>query len=703
MARTRAYAVAFLLLAAIFVLTTKLAPLWIGGDWLEPIALWANVLALPAAFVVAELYSRGAFERADARASRIVGELEELRTAVLAIEGQALAALIAVDRSWDARRINLSFTRSTVQYRSAGGAATCDLDTLYAYFTSLEPRRLVVLGGSGAGKTVAALTLIKSMLEDPTRQSGDPVPIRVPTNGYQRQDSLQRWIVDVLANDYRCRRATAENLVLSGKIVPILDGLDELDSDPSSPGRADAVVGLVNGFLYNGGPAPFVVLCRSSVYVALAIGVEEATEVSVDDVDEMLFRLYLEDQFRDAAEDFSWGNVLSGLSGTYGVAAQLQLRTALARPWIVASALAVSRAGMSPDSVFFVAPPAAGTATVRSIDEIRQTILSSFIATRIAVSADRLGKPYAAADVTRWLRVVARHLRSELLAGRPSELRLDSWWRAAKSRSRVIHGTVAGVLSLCCLAMIYLGVNGPLVLDVARLRSYQENFLRLEPAFVTSTLSIMVCTVGVVVASVVFSARSDVIPLRLSASSLALGSGWLTMLRYGLIGTVLGALVGAEVAFLGGLFVDTLRSIAIGATGGLVAALVIGFCVALARVRADADDPASVISGDLAYGVAIGAAVSATSALGGLLTTGLQFGFLIGAAMLVLFGLLWSPVASVRYFVAIVVLRLSAGRMPFRFGKMLSWAVEAGVLRRAGSSFQFSHQELQDALALGQI
>lgn len=67
------------------------------------------------------------------------------------------------------------------------------------------------------------------------------------------------------------------------------------------------------------------------------------------------------------------------------------------------------------------------------------------------------------------------------------------------------------------------------------------------------------------------------------------------------------------------------------------------------------------------------------------------FGGILG----VLSGVIWAG-AWRRYLATLLCTR---GRLPWRLGRVLAWAADAGLLRVAGNAYQFRHRELQDHLA----
>lgn len=101
-----------------------------------------------------------------------------------------------------------------------------------------SPRRLVVVGEPGAGKSMLVLHLTLQLLarRDPT----DPVPVLLPIAGWLPAQPLDDWIAARLAAGNRAlartveapdgsRRSLAREMVANGLILPVLDGLDEMD------------------------------------------------------------------------------------------------------------------------------------------------------------------------------------------------------------------------------------------------------------------------------------------------------------------------------------------------------------------------------------------------------------------------------------------------------------------------------------------
>ncbi|MEU6824321.1 NACHT domain-containing protein [Streptomyces atriruber] len=165
------------------------------------------------------------------------------------------------------------------------------------------PGRLVVTGPAGAGKTVLAVHLVVRLLE--ARSPGSPVPVRLsirdlPPPGRRRWRGLRRapggleqWLVTSLVNSYDVDGVAAADLVARRLVIPVLDGLDEMDGegdedDEGGSGRARQALAELNEYQGLGGSSPLVLTCRAQRYAELAdqqAWLREATVLRIAGVD----------------------------------------------------------------------------------------------------------------------------------------------------------------------------------------------------------------------------------------------------------------------------------------------------------------------------------------------------------------------------------------------------------------------------------
>ncbi|MCX5008535.1 hypothetical protein OHB05_38925 [Streptomyces sp. NBC_00638] len=108
------------------------------------------------------------------------------------------------------------------------------LPDVAGYWRASRPRRLVITGPAGSGKTVTALVLMLALLQD--RAESDPVPVRIALAGWDTTTGLDVLLTERLVRDYGWSRAQAAALVGHGLVLPVLDGLDEMDPiGPTAP------------------------------------------------------------------------------------------------------------------------------------------------------------------------------------------------------------------------------------------------------------------------------------------------------------------------------------------------------------------------------------------------------------------------------------------------------------------------------------
>ncbi|MFJ6673919.1 NACHT domain-containing protein [Actinosynnema sp. NPDC091369] len=139
-----------------------------------------------------------------------------------------------------------------------------DLKSLTDSFLHLPHRRLVLLGGPGSGKTTLATLLLLALLE--RSSPDDPVPVLLPLASWDpAQQHLNTWLAARLDENYpRLRdhqfgKRAAQRLVEARRVLPVLDGLDEMPTH-----RRVLALQHLNSALAGG--SPVVLTCRTSEY-----------------------------------------------------------------------------------------------------------------------------------------------------------------------------------------------------------------------------------------------------------------------------------------------------------------------------------------------------------------------------------------------------------------------------------------------------
>jgi DNA-binding winged helix-turn-helix (wHTH) protein len=121
---------------------------------------------------------------------------------------------------------------------------------------------LLIAGAVGAGKTVMLLQLARLALERARLDASKPVPVVLPLASWgERALPLEQWITAEIRGRYFLPRQLAKSWLDSGRLVLLLDGLDEV----GEARRADCIA-AINRFRRAVPLAALVVTCREEDY-----------------------------------------------------------------------------------------------------------------------------------------------------------------------------------------------------------------------------------------------------------------------------------------------------------------------------------------------------------------------------------------------------------------------------------------------------
>ncbi|NGZ09687.1 MAG: TIR domain-containing protein [Nitrospira sp. LK70] len=120
---------------------------------------------------------------------------------------------------------------------------------------------LLILGEPGSGKTTCLLELAAALI---LRAKSDPkerVPIVLNLSSWKKTQSLDEWMAAELSAKYRIPMPIARDWLGKDYLVPLLDGLDEVQTALQSE-----CVAAINEFIGNNKPSGLVVCCRLAEY-----------------------------------------------------------------------------------------------------------------------------------------------------------------------------------------------------------------------------------------------------------------------------------------------------------------------------------------------------------------------------------------------------------------------------------------------------
>jgi DNA polymerase III delta prime subunit len=120
--------------------------------------------------------------------------------------------------------------------------------------------KLLILGNPGCGKTTTQLELAKALIERAETQPSFPLPVLFNLSTWrsariETQSSLVEWLITELKSRYGVRVDIGRKWFNNGQLLPMLDGLDELE-----PVRQKPCVQAINQLL-EGNPLLYLVVC----------------------------------------------------------------------------------------------------------------------------------------------------------------------------------------------------------------------------------------------------------------------------------------------------------------------------------------------------------------------------------------------------------------------------------------------------------
>ena len=605
---------------------------------------------------------------------RSTAEVEnDLASVVLRQAEVQRSRLIGIEEASD-EAADVRFVKRTGTFRSCGGTSEGNLAAVAQYYQSLSPKRLVVLGDPGAGKTVLALELVIQLLEQRRPDRELPVPVLVSAAACDTNVPWDTWLTKYLARRFSMATHVMGALVRDGRILPIVDGLDEMDL-PGAPHRANALVSMLNSYMQGRERAAVVVMCRRAEYQTLTRNVDRATHVEMLPLTSYEAAAYLSNEFLSEIERNSWEPVLADLHDN----PKGPLASQLATPWRLTLALAVFRAEGDPAELL-PGPAAAQSdpAAAQYAQRVDALLLGRYIPAKVYLHGQDLG--YVPQKVERWLAALAAGLDWQRRHDRSAtDIHLDQWWRPAGPRIvQVAHMAVVAIIALSWAAFAVV---------------------RSQPGL---------AAIGATVLPLIALAGRSPASHRLETDQLSGRLGFLRLSLRFTAGLAAGLALGLTGRFADGVAGGLALLLALGLAGGLV--------LEIDSHSPHAVGPQDVIQADRNFGLAAGLAFGLGGGLAGGLAGaiarwlaarlgvrllpeqgGLLLGVAEGLALGLAFGLAFGGASSARYYLGVVIGALR-GTRPMGFSAFLDWCCHAGLLRVSGIAYQFRHRQLQDWL-----
>ncbi len=585
------------------------------------------------------------------------------------------------------------------------------LDEITDVYRRVPSGRLVVLGRSGSGKTILALRFVLDHLA--TRKPTEAVPVIFSIGAWNPTTiTLRDWLTAQLTRDhpgYAARgpggESRASQLVESGRILPVLDGFDEIAAGLRRP-ALEAINATTLPLVLTSRPAEYVAAVAETDVLTSAAAIE-LSDLTLDDLADYLPRTTRKAGRGHPATN-AWDPVLAALREQSPHGPASPLATVLATPLMVALARTIYSDTPEHDPASLL-----DTERFTSPEELEDHLLDNFIPT---VYRRRLPQPQGTAPnpgipperARRWLGHLAHHLS-----------RLETpdlaWWRLGSSLRRSTRTLVTVLVTGLAIGLVDCILAGS-ILDATVVGLLAGVMFGLAH-WLTFTVKGLPVTPSVVRLRI----RGRPGSLQWSAGPrLVIGTLGGTFFGFGY-----GCVVGLVRAYAWHAGLSTALHIAL--VDGLIFGLVFGggagltFCLlGLLETPLDissAVNPRSLLNTNrrtvttqllvwaplfgTVVGVGAGAAVDLLQGLLGPLvwdsTSGLVLGVIsgLGGAL----GYTLTLTAWGQWAVLTRIWLPLTGRLPWAVMAFLEDAYRRGVLRQAGAVYQFRHARLQHHLA----
>ncbi|MFF4225066.1 NACHT domain-containing protein [Streptomyces abikoensis] len=594
------------------------------------------------------------------------------------------------------------------------------LDEVVEVYRRIPSGRLVVLGRPGSGKSILTTRFVLDFIA--SRSGVDPVPVIFSIGAWDPTAiTFRDWLTAQLIRDHPGLAGTAAPggpslaaaLVEAGRVLPVLDGFDEIAGGLHRP-ALEALNATTLPLLLTSRPAEYATAVAETDVLTSAAAVE-LTDLTLDDLADYLPRTTRKARGGNAATT-AWHPVLSALRERPRGRGAEQLAAVLTTPLMVTLARAVysDTPGRDPASLL-------DTHRFGGPGEVEDHLLETFTATAYRLRPEHRpdGAPRHGFDPERaqyWLGYLAHHLT-----------RLDTpdleWWRLGSGVRRPARVLVTALLTCVVVGVVDCVVG--LLFDSLSFQIAEG----LTTGFLSGLISALaywllvagrntevppsgmrVKVFGRAGAASGRRARGRMVLGLLCGLVFGLGYGFqhgvlkgllrgtgpLGMLSFGLYDAVFFGFVftlggGAALGLLA--FLETpldIRS-AVNPVGLLrtnrrtvVAQFLVwvpAFGLLAGVGSALAVRPLSVLLGPLVWGAGASAKLGLISGL----CVAIGYVFALSAwGQWVVFSRIWLPLT---------------GRLPWAVVAFLEDAYQRGVLRQAGAVYQFRHARLQDHLA----
>uniref|UniRef100_UPI00403EED77 NACHT domain-containing protein n=1 Tax=Microcoleus sp. TaxID=44472 RepID=UPI00403EED77 len=185
--------------------------------------------------------------------------LEEVKQEVQAGLAQSLHAAVLANLSQDSPRTGVN--RCWDVEVKAGNRPSFGLPpkASVAKVFSRSGGKLVILGATGSGKTTTLLELARVLVSRAQKDARKPVPVLFELGSWKAESgAIADWLIAQLQFKYRISPAVGKKWLAEQKLLPLLDGLDEVETH-----RQNICIQAINQFVESELKPKHLVACSS--------------------------------------------------------------------------------------------------------------------------------------------------------------------------------------------------------------------------------------------------------------------------------------------------------------------------------------------------------------------------------------------------------------------------------------------------------
>ena len=282
--------------------------------------------------------------------------------------------------------------------------------------------KLLILGAPGSGKTTTLLELAEELVKRAERQKTNPIPVLLNLSSWKPNKSLGQWLITELKSKYGVRHKITEGFLERYQLLPLLDGLDEVDTQ-----WHEDCINAINQFYEQYRPENIVVCCRRQDYEATQIKLQLNGAVHLNALNEEQIQAYL----LSVEHPEIWNSLETD-----------DTLMEMAQSPLLLSVLTLARQAISFKQ----------WSGLESSEEKRNYLISAYVSRMLTRPISHTlyapGKEPTAQDTIQWLSVLARKLKAESQSEFLIEHIHISWLETTKQKLlyRLVTGTILGLV-----------------------------------------------------------------------------------------------------------------------------------------------------------------------------------------------------------------------------------------------------------------